>query len=257
MSFFYSKLLPLLVYPLGAAIFLGLVALAMSFTRHRAVTRAVLALALVGLWVASTPTFSYALAAWMEADFTPTDPANLPRADAIILLGGLSVQRSPAGDIDLLNSADRLVLAVRLFRAGRAPRIVVSGGNLPWSTDVEPEADRIADLLVEFGVPRENLVLETGSRNTHENAVNTAAVFKRDNWTSGLLVTSAFHMRRALAAFQQSGIDVTPAATDFRGRNPAYTTALDLLPDADSLARTTIFVKEIIGIWVYRLRGWA
>ena len=101
MSLFYSKLLPLLVYPLGAAIFLGLVALAMSFTRHRAVTRAVLALALVGLWVASTPTFSYALAAWMEADFTPTDPANLPRADAIILLGGLSVQRSPAGDIDL------------------------------------------------------------------------------------------------------------------------------------------------------------
>ena len=85
----------------------------------------------------------------------------------------------------------------------------------------------------------------------------TAAIFKEHGWRNGLLVTSGVHMPRAVAAFRKAGLDVTPAATDVHAGHPRFTSLLDLLPDAGALARTTLAIKEIIGLCVYRYRGWA
>ena len=115
----------------------------------------------------------------------------------------------------------------------------------------------IADLLAELGTPRSALILETKSRNTRENAINTAAIFKDNGWRQGLLVTSGAHMPRALAAFQKVGLDVTPAATDIHAGPGQSVSLIDVLPDAAALARTTSAIKEIIGLCVYRYRGWA
>ena len=120
-----------------------------------------------------------------------------------------------------------------------------------------PESQLIADLLVELGVPRSALILETGSRTTRENAVNTAAIFKEHGWRNGLLVTSGVHMPRALATFQKVGLSLVPAATDIYAGPPRLDTLLDVVPDAGALARTASAVKEIIGLCVYRFRGWA
>ena len=120
-----------------------------------------------------------------------------------------------------------------------------------------PQAELIADFLVELGVPRTALILETASRNTRESAVNTAAIFKEHGWRTGLLVTSGAHMPRALAAFQKLGLDVTPAATDIHARPLKSVGLFDLLPDAEALVRTTSAIKEMIGLSIYSLRGWA
>ena len=64
-------------------------------------------------------------------------------------------------------------------------------------------------------------------------------------------------MPRALAAFRQVGINVTPASTDIHGAPVTSIGILDVVPDAGSLARTTSAIKEIIGLWIYRYRGWA
>jgi uncharacterized SAM-binding protein YcdF (DUF218 family) len=122
---------------------------------------------------------------------------------------------------------------------------------------MKPEAQLIADFLVELGVPPSALILETESRNTRENAVNTAALFRRHGWQSGILVTSGVHMTRAAAAFQTAGVKITPAATDVHAGPTGSASALDLMPDAGALARTTLAIKEIIGVCVYRYRGWA
>lgn len=162
----------------------------------------------------------------------------------------------PRAYTELNDSADRIVGALRLYRAGRAPRIVVSGGDLPWQIGASSEAELIGDLLSELGVPTSAIVLETESRNTHENAVNTAAVFTERGWQSGLLVTSAAHMPRALASFGKAGLGVVPFSTDVQVGGPLYESPLDLLPDVEALARTTKALKERLGFAVYRQRGW-
>jgi uncharacterized SAM-binding protein YcdF (DUF218 family) len=115
----------------------------------------------------------------------------------------------------------------------------------------------MADVQSGLGVPLSALIPETKSRNTHENAVNTAAIFKAHGWRTGLLVTSGVHMRRALAAFRKVGLAVVPAAPDLSTGPPQVNSLLDLLPDAQALAQTTLAIREMVGLCVYRLCGWA
>ncbi len=258
MSLLLTKLLPLFVYPLGAAILAGIVALTLMRTRFRRLAAALLAVTLAGLWIAATPLLADWLTVRLEAEHPPVPVAEAPDADAIILLGGIVAQPLPPRVTpDLGDAADRLLQAMRLHRAGKAPVIVVAGGNLPWERGVAPEAELIAGLLIELGVPRDALVLETASRNTRENAINTAEIFRAEGWRTGLLVTSAAHMPRALAAFRAAGLDATPVPADIRAAYPLYETVLDLLPDAAALARTTATLKELLGLLIYRWRGWA
>jgi uncharacterized SAM-binding protein YcdF (DUF218 family) len=158
---------------------------------------------------------------------------------------------------DLGDPADRALHAWRFYRAGKAEHVVISGGNMPWQRSVAPEAELIADFLVELGVPRSALYLDVKSRNTRENALNAAEIFAAQGWQTGLLVTSGSHMPRALAAFRDVGLDLTPAATDIRVQYPIYDSLIDFLPDAEGLSRTTAAIREMIGMQVYRYRGWA
>jgi uncharacterized SAM-binding protein YcdF (DUF218 family) len=198
-----------------------------------------LGIVLVALWVAATPIF----ANWLNWRLTSQFSRTLPEGDVVVLLGGWS--------------AGRIVHALWVYRVGRASCILISGGNLPWLTTRIPEAERIAGFLVDLGVPRSALILETKSQTTRENAINTAAIFKEHGWRSGLLVTSGVHMPRALAAFKKVGLDVTPAPADISVGPLRLGSLLDLLPDAEALAWTTSGIKEMIGLYIYRYRGWA
>ena len=235
-----TKLLPLDIYPLGAAMLLGAIAFALSFTSWRHIGQMPFGFALVALWVAATPILANWLKLRLEAQFPPQSIERLPQSDIVIVLGGVGA--------DVGDPANRIMYALRIYRAGKAPLILVSGGN---------DAQRIADLLVKLGAPSSALILETESRNTRENAVNTAAVFKQHGWRNGLLVTSGAHMPRALAAFQKVGLNVTPAAMDIHPGQLLFPSFLDLLPDAFALALTMSAIKEMIGLCVYSYRGWA
>lgn len=255
---FFDKLLPVFAYPLGAAVALGLLSLALSWTRFRNLGRALLAVVLVVLWIASTPFFANWLGWRLESQFPVRAVDELPERDAILLLGGsLAPPTAPGARPTLGEAGDRILEAVRLYRAGKAQRIIVTGGNLPWSSADPTEADAVAGILEEFGVPRGDLVIEGASRNTRENAVNSADILQQNGLGTALLVTSAFHMPRAMAVFRKAGVDVTAAPADLRARRPFYRSLLDVLPDANALAHTTLAVKELIGLVVYRARGWA
>jgi uncharacterized SAM-binding protein YcdF (DUF218 family) len=227
---FLTKDLPFLVYPLGAA---GAMALAVCFTSRWRIGLLLLGLPLVAFWIAATPFFANWLSWRLESQFPPVEVEKLPASDAVILLGG-------AG-LDLYNPTNRIMHALQIYRAGKAPLIVYSGGK--------------ADPLVELGLPRAALILDTKSRNTRENAVNTATIFKARGWRSGILVTSAVHMPRAVAAFQKVGLSVTPAAPGVQ----AGPIQLDghLQMDNEAHRRTTEAIKEIVGLLVYRFLGWA
>lgn len=255
---FLSKLLPIFVYPLGFAILLVALSLLLSFTRFRRTARLGLVAAMSVLWIASMPAFANWFYAGLEARHPPVPIDTLSMVDVAIVLGGAVGQPLPPRTApDVGEPADRILHAARLFHAGKTGQILVTGGNIPWQAAVAPEAELIAELLVELGVPRAAIVVETQSRNTYENAVYCTEIIKDRDWRSVILVTSGAHMPRALAVFSKAGIEAIPASTDIRVRFPLYESLLDFLPDAEALKRTSDAIREWIGIVVYRLRGWA
>ncbi len=255
---FLSKLLPVFVYPLGLAIVIGLATLVLMLLRFFRTAAVLLALGIALLWLGSTPLIANWLYASLEEEYPAVAIASLPKADIAIVLGGILGQPTPPREAPVASPTyDRLLQTARIYRAGKVATILVSGGNLPWASGFVPEAELIADLLVELGVPRDAIVLETNSANTHENAVNSSALMREKNWRTALLVTSAAHMPRAIASFQRAGVNPIPAPADVEVTYPIFENVLDLIPDAGALKRTSDALKEYLGLLAYRAAGWA
>jgi uncharacterized SAM-binding protein YcdF (DUF218 family) len=250
-----SNLVPLAVFPLGLSLELLLVALLLW--RRRGLAFALVLLGLGVLGIASSPAFSNYLCASLERHYAPVPPAESPPADAIVVLGGgISAAAVPGLDLDLGDTADRVRHAARLFLAAKAPVVIASGGVLPWLSVAGPEAPLMAQLLREWGVPEPVILLESDSRNTRENALNTKRLLTERGIGSVLLVTSAQHMPRALGAFRALGVEAIPSPTDFQAGHLALPPALRYLPDAEALSRSTLAAREYLGLLYYWLRGW-
>ncbi len=236
-----DKMLSSFAYPLGLALvgFL-LSALAVGVGARRRGMAAMLAIAAL-LWAASTPIVADGLSASLEHQYPALAIENNPAADVIIVLGG---------------GPDRVYHGLRLFKAGKAPKILLSGGTAFASPGVVSEADAMAEALVSFGVDPAAIILETKSRNTYENAALSKEIWRRERFKSGLLVTSALHVPRALATFHKAGMMVKPAATDaVSGREP-LPLFLRMLPSSASLDVTTRALKEWLGLYVYGMRDY-
>jgi uncharacterized SAM-binding protein YcdF (DUF218 family) len=267
MFYILSKFLPLLIYPIGLACVLLGVAL---WLRRRPKWRtALIATALAVLWLGSNRIVAMFLTRSLEGRYLPSAElrAYEVRADAIVVLGGATrTGVFPRSSSEINEAGDRLLYAARLYRQGVAPYLLLSGGRARIvETPSVPEAEGMAEILVEIGVPREAIWLETASRNTHENAVQSLAILQAQSVERIVLVTSASHMPRAVAVFAQTGLEVIPAATDFQvvQEDWAFYTRLNplvqlnnLLPRAADLERTTRALKEYVGMVMYRLQGW-
>ncbi len=245
-----------LVLPLG---FAWACMLAGTLGRPR-FPRAGLLLALIGvttLYLASLSPVADSVQSRLESGVPILPVDQIEPADAILVLGGATeAALPPRRYADLGSAADRLAHAARLYWAGRAPRIILSGGNPTAGPDPRSEAAVMADLLAGWGIPAAAMMLEEGSRNTRENCVRAKSLADREQFADILLVTSALHMPRATATCATAGLRVRAAPTDFEGVDRPFRGALDLLPDAEALARTTRAVYEWIGYRVYRWRGW-
>jgi uncharacterized SAM-binding protein YcdF (DUF218 family) len=141
----------------------------------------------------------------------------------------------------------RVLGAARLYKMGKAPLVLVTSGDpyVSSSGEVRQESNDMADLLVEYGVPKEAIVIETKARTTAENALYSAQLLKAKNIENLILVTSAFHMRRSVKLFEKQGLVVTPFATSHEivGARRAQ----DYSPKAMTLSRSTLYLKEFFG----------
>lgn len=254
---YLDKLLSQLAYPLGLSIALGLLAFVLLSVGRRRSGLLVLALGMLWLTPWSLPVVSDGLRLSLESRFAREPASALPQVDAIVVLGG-GISGGPRDwpDPDLGPAADRVWHAARLFHAGKAPRMILSGGSMPWNGERRSEAEAMQRFLADLGVPSGALLLDGRSRNTHENAVYTAQILNEQGLGRVLLVTSALHMPRALATFQAAGVDAVAAPTDFEVM-PQPDHPLRWLPDSEALFASTRALKEYLGWWVYRWRGWA
>ena len=207
----------------------------------------------VWLFVWSTPLASHWLCAQLEAPYPALELRAIPPAEAAVVLGG-AVRAASAGRpfVDLSASTDRVWHAARLYHAGKAPLLVLSGGD-DRATSEMSEAHAMGKFLAELGVPTQALLLEENSRNTAENAAFSARLLQQKGIQRVLLITSAMHMPRALAHFQAQGLEFVPVAIDQTGPM-SQRGVLAWLPDAGALERSSRAMKEYVGGWVMRWR---
>ncbi len=253
MEFLLSKLLPLALYPLGLALLLQILGL---LGRRRRWPSGCGSAGVALLWLAAMPLVSRQLVWGLEEQASRLTPEPIPRADAVLVLGGgLRPAQAPRRSVEVGEAGDRLLMGVDLLRRGRAPWLVVSGGRVaftasaraddparasrgekpggapskatlseqrqpnPMLPDQTPpsEAASATRLALWLGVPAARILRSDTPRNTAEEATAIARLAQQRGWHSLLLVTSATHLPRALATFRRlTPLHIIPVACDYQ-----------------------------------------
>jgi len=252
--FLLSKLLDFVLLPAVWLVALLLGAL-VAQPGSRAQRRWLRATALLVLLGTNNALVNEALLAWEKP---PVALASLAPADAAVLLTGVALgDKSPPDRVYLGCGADRFTNALWLYRAGRVRRIIISGGSGAVLRVAGTEASGLYTLLLLSGVPDSVILVEERSRNTRENALFTKALLaKHPDIKSLVLVTSAFHERRAQGCFAKVGLHPQLFPADFRSTDRRYLPDYWLLPAADALSRWSLLLHEMAGYLVYRVGGY-
>jgi uncharacterized SAM-binding protein YcdF (DUF218 family) len=181
------------------------------------------------------------------------DPAAVRQADVIVLLGGGIVEGAPDLTGDSTPSPDmmcRLVDTVRLQRQLGAP-VIVAGGAVDGGPS---EAGVVRRFLQEFGVPGESILLDERSRDPVENARYSARIMREKGFRKAVLVTSGYHLRRALLLFRAAGVNCTGYPSNLLAERKKSLNFLDFLPAADEFRKSAIAWRELVGGIFYRVR---
>jgi uncharacterized SAM-binding protein YcdF (DUF218 family) len=250
--FIFKKLLTPFLLPPGIFVVVLWGAAAWNWRRRRRGT-AMASLMLGGvLWALATGPVAERLLLGLERGLAIPRPL---AGDVLILLGGgindgvqdLTGRGTPTTDM-----LARVVTAVRAQRQLKVP-IIVSGGVV--FSGRSAEASIVRRFLVDLGVPAEQVLLEEKSRDTMENARYCREIIARHGFRRPLLVTSAYHMRRSLAAFRLAGVEVTPLPAQFATGSGLPPVWADWLPSAGGLSGSARALQEYLGLFFYRLTG--
>lgn len=257
MFFIASKILGFFALASNLIMVLGLFGLALTATRLRRLGQALAATALIFFAVAGLSPLGNALMVPLEDRFPPWHAAPGTRPpDGIVVLGGALDPElvETRGAPDLNEAAERIAVVPTLARAYPLARIVYSGGNGRLGGGGGNEAQFAGALLESFGVAKDRLILEDQSRNTAENAIYSLRIAAPKPGERWLLVTSAYHMPRAMGVFRKVGFDIEAYPVDYRteGRRDLHMPFTDT---AAGLRRTDTAAREWIGLVVYRITG--
>ncbi len=243
---YLHKILPLALSPIALILLLMLWA-----TLRRSRVAALMAIML--LYVTSMPALSDRIFKELEQHQLQLAPESVPPAQAIVVLSGMlgNVQGEKGVVPQFGEGVSRFFGGVELYRAGRAPQLVFTGGYVPWQGDQQPEGQVLRRKAMDFGVPAASIVVSGPAQNTAQEAAAVRLLIG-ENVKHIILVTSAFHMPRAKRLFEQAGFVVTAYSVDFRV-GVSETTPMDFLPAAGALVKTDTAVREFLGRGFYAL----
>ncbi len=177
--------------------------------------------------------------------------------DVGILLTGMCSYDDTYNRINFNRSSDRLLQTMDLYHKGIIKKIFIAGGSGELRRPDFLEARILCDFLVQSGIPAADVAYEIKSRNTAENAIESARVLAPEKTDSTyLLITSGYHLRRAAACFRKQGFDVDLYSTDrFTGPRKFHFEYM-LLPRPEALQKWKILLLETNGMLVYKLKGY-
>jgi uncharacterized SAM-binding protein YcdF (DUF218 family) len=254
MFFILSKTAAFLLLPSNFLITLILIGLVLMVTRFKRVGRWLAGAAFILLMASGFLPIGKLLIHALENRFPRWDTSHGP-PDGIVVLGGAFAPyplRAP-DEPSLSSEGTRIIAIGKLARAYPNARIVFTSGDASLRANSLAEADYLAPLLDSMGVPRERILLESRSRNTFENAVLSKELMAPKPGERWLLVTSAWHMPRAVGCFRQIGFPVEAYPVGWRTDK-----RISLKPSTEfgsGLAATDFAVHEWIGLMAYWLTG--
>ena len=244
-----NKIVGFIVSPIGCAIIGGVLALLCARMRRHCLAKWLGGLTVFWLWLWMTPIMTWVVGVPLEREFLVDGrvPAveTFPETDAIVLLGGsMGFEANLSAYAEMWTSADRVWQAARLWKAGKAPKMIATSGRVLETT---------FPLLREFGVPDSALMKVDDARNTEEEAKSIAKM----GYGKILLVTSAWHAKRAKLMFEKYApqVEVVCAPADFENSIVAARpfSFSDFLPDPGVFMGNSVALHEWVGIVGYKL----
>jgi uncharacterized SAM-binding protein YcdF (DUF218 family) len=253
MFFILSKTLYFIAMPITWII--GLLVLSL-FLKNAVWRRKCQMACLALLLLLSNPFLVNELYLWWEVP--PTPFRTVGQYDVgIVLTGYTNDGKSPKDRVYMNEAADRLLYALRLYKEGKLKKIMICGREVDLYANETSTTVRYTskDLLLQAGVPDTAIIVEPNSRNTRENALFAQKLINSQEKL--LLISSAFHLRRAKACFQQVGIkNIDVFSANFYARDRIYHPIAVLMPTEDAINKWGRLVHELIGFVVYRLMGY-
>jgi len=253
--FIFSKTIGLLVMPSNLLMAIGLIGLVLLFTRFRRLASWLIVTSLVLIAVVGYSPLGRILLLPLEDRFPPWDPSR-GAPDGIVVLGGaispdISVAR---GVIALNGAAERVTATAELAHRYPNARIIFTGGSASFDAAAALEAPLAVKEFEALGVSHDRITAEEQSRNTIENAVFSRLLADPKPGERWILVTSASHMPRAIAAFRAAGFAVEAYPVDWRtqGRRDAAEPFGSFI---GGLGMTDYALHEWVGLAIYRLTG--
>jgi len=177
----------------------------------------------------------------LESNYTAPEKLN---ADAIVILGGGSYSSGFLTE-DTMN---RVMGGYMVYKKTKLP-VIVSGGAIEENFS---DSKAMAEILKEFGVEENKLIEENKSRDTSQNALYVAQICKQRDFKKIILITSAYHMKRALKNFEKTGLQVLPYPADFKryGHYNIYS----FLPNSGNFSVSSKAIKEYIALLVFLIK---
>ena len=241
-----------MLLPPGIFILLGLVSLIFW---KKGWARLLLAFSLVCLWLLSTEPVRDVLTSPLEFQYAALNIETLAQQNAVIVLLGGGVQKNAPdyhGSDELgQSSMMRTIYAAKISEVSKLP-IYATGGS-PLSENTEAEGDVMKRWLIWFGIEDANIHSENQANTTWKNAIFTKKLLGEKHINTVILVTSAWHMPRAVWCFEAQGLHVIPAPTDYLTEQVDYDLR-SYLPRWNVLDDSSHALQEYLGFLWYKLR---
>ena len=236
---YLHKILPLFVLPIMVYIIVIIIGLIKN-------KKKLIYIAVGVLYIISTPIFSNNFFKLVEGNEYRKPISTIESADAIVVLSGM-LGINEVGDSTYVEwgDPDRFFGGIALFKAGKAQKLVFTGGKMPWDKAKKTEGEVLKEYAMSNGVPSEKILVTKDVENTADEAVAVKELINPSKKI--ILVTSAYHMYRAKRLFEKKGFNVIPYNVDYKTNRNYKIVVMDFLVDAESLKLTESGIKEIIG----------
>lgn len=253
MFFILSKLFVFTITPATWIIALLIIAIFSKSEKHKKYS---LCWSL-GLLLFFTNAFIYneCMRAW---EIPAANQVKLEKYNAGIVLGGMSIYDDELDRVQFFRGVDRLLQAVELYRKGIIGKIVFTGGSGMILHPEMKEGVFLKRYMDYFDIPQKDFILETESKNTHENAMFTKNMLEQQGIRGKfLLITSGFHMKRSMGCFKKAGIIADPYSTDRYSTRRKFEFDHLFIPNISVMDNWNTLIHEVVGYITYKIMGYA
>ena len=240
---YLHKILPLFILP----IMLFIIVILIGLIKNK---KKLVYIAVGILYIISTPIFSKNFFKLVEGTDYRKPIRKIDSADAIVVLSGM-LEINEQADSNYLEwgDPDRFFGGIALFKAGKAQKLVFTGGKMPWDKATKTEGDVLKEYAVSNGIPSDKILVTKDVENTAEEAVAVQELINANEKI--ILVTSAYHMYRAKRLFEKQGFKIISYDVDYKVAGNSRLNILDFFPNTGNLQLTETGVRELMGRLYY------